>query len=393
MARSVKIVRITTAPISLQMLITGQASFMSQKGLEVHLVSAPGAEWPQVETGDHIFHHQVPMARQISLWQDVKSLWQLYQLFKKIQPQIVHSHTPKAGLLGMIAATLAGVPVRLHTLAGLPLQTAAGIKRRILTWAEQLTYAFAQEVWVNSLQLKKFILSQGMINPKKAHMILGGSSNGINLTQFNPASLATERLKEIAELHGFQPTDFIFLAVGRVVKDKGIVELLAAFSHIHAQFPQAKLCILGPLEQHLDPLPAESITKLTTHPAIVHVHWSNEVAYYMQLAQCLVHASHREGFPNVLLQAGAMHLPIVCSEISGNTDIVTHETEGFTYPVKNTEALQQRMVEVLTQPATAAAKATTLQQKVIHQFERSSFHTAIFERYQYHLTQKNIHVR
>ncbi|TAE14176.1 MAG: glycosyltransferase family 1 protein [Bacteroidetes bacterium] len=393
MAPTVKIVRITTAPISLQMLITGQASFMSEKGLEVHLVSAPGAEWQHVETGNDIYHHVVPMARQISIWQDVQSLWQLYQLLKKIQPQIVHSHTPKAGLLGMIAAKLARVPVRLHTLAGLPLQTTTGIKRRILTWAEELTYAFAQEVWVNSLQLKSFILAQKMIRPSKAFMILGGSSNGINLSQFNPATLAPKRLAEIAQQHGFIPTDFIFLAVGRVVKDKGIVELLAAFKHIHTQFPHTKLCILGPLEQHLDPLPADAITTLTTHPAIVHVHWSNEVAYYMQLAHCLVHASHREGFPNVLLQAGAMNLPIICSEISGNTDIVTQENEGFIYPVKNTKVLQQQMVTVLTQPTLAAAKAATLQQKVIHQFERSSFHTAIFDRYQFHLSQKNIHVR
>lgn len=393
MGKAPTIVRITTAPISLQMLITGQATFMRDNGFEVHLVSAPGSEWQHVEKGEHIYHHQVPMARQISVLQDVKSLWQLYKLFKKIKPAIVHSHTPKAGLLGMMAATFAGVPVRLHTLAGLPLQTTTGVKRFILTQAEKLTYLFSQEVWINSLQLKNFVITEKMIAPKKAHMILGGSSNGINLSQFNPAQLLPNRLQTLATTHGFTANDFIFLAVGRAVKDKGIPELLTAFEKVHQQFPHTKLCVLGPLEQHLDPLSASSMALLQNHPAITHINWSNEVAYYMQLSQCLIHASHREGFPNVLLQAGAMNVPIICSDISGNTDIVTNTEEGFVFPVKNAEFLQSLMVTTVTQRQLALSKAATLREKVIHQFERGKFHTAIFERYQFHLAQKLSHVQ
>jgi len=377
----------------MRLLITGQPHYMQKSGFDVTLVSSEGEEdWAAIPELHRFKVEKINMARQIALVQDVKSLWQLIQLFRKIRPHIVHSHTPKAGLLGMMAAFIAGVPVRIHTLAGLPMMTTTGFKRTILAWAERFTYFFAQQVWVNGKQLKSFVEKEGLLPLRKSFMILNGSSNGIDLSTYHPDALDDERLQALQAQYAFTERKFYFLAVGRVVKDKGIPELLRAFTQVHQQHPHTHLVLLGPLEQHLDPIPEDCLDTLQTHPAITHVHWSNEVAYFMQLCNCFVHASHREGFPNVVLQAGAMGLPIVCSIIPGNTDIVEVADEGYLFEKANEQALLTQMLAVLNKPNEAAKKAQVLQAKVRTKFDRVAVHQAIKAQYIHHLKQQGFDV-
>ncbi len=330
-------------------------------------------------------HHVIPFTRQITLWQDLKCLLSLIRYFRQERPDIVHTHTPKAGLLGMLAAWITRVPVRIHTVAGMPLMVKKGMIRQLLLAMERLTYGAAHQVWPNSKSLYDFILKQGLARASKLQVILKGSSNGIDLSAFQLAALDASRLADLRLQYGLGADDFIFLSVARMVTDKGIPELVRAFQLVN--IPHAKLLLLGSLEQSLDPLPEETLQALSgVDPRIIHVHWSDEVAYFMAMADVLVHPSHREGFPNVLLQAGAMACPVICSDIPGNIDIISHEETGLIFPVKQQVALEQTLEEVHRHYDAAQIRAKRLQEQVFQYYARERFHAEILRQYQVLLT-------
>jgi glycosyltransferase involved in cell wall biosynthesis len=389
--KKIKLVRITTVPLSLRLLITGQPEYMERHGFEVTLISSAGEDWDKMPLRENIVRHKLNMERRIAVKKDVTSLFALIKLLKKIKPDIVHTHTPKAGLLGMTAAWIAGVPIRIHTLAGMPAMTAKGATKKILFQTEKLTYLFSNEVWINSKFLKQYILKHKLIAPQKAHMILNGSSNGIDLKKFNHDSLDEKKREAIRKQFAIQDEDFIFLSVGRMVNDKGINELVSAFEKINQVFRHTRLFLLGPFEK-ADALPNETVEKINCHSAITHIEWSDEVEYFMAEADCFIHASHREGFPNVILQAAAMGLPIICSKIPGNIDIVEHENEGYIYPVKNSKALQEVMEQVLNNRVEVVKRAQNLQQKVFKYYDRVNVQSAIKDRYLELLQKKGIDV-
>lgn len=352
---------------------------MQDHGFEVILVSSEGEDWKKMPHLDRFEHHKLNMERRIAVKNDLRSLIEMVKLLRRLRPDIVHTHTPKAGLIGMMAAWIAGVPTRIHTLAGMPAMTATGTKRKILLEAERMTYKFATEVWINSKFLRQFVLDKKLIDPQKAVMILNGSSNGIDLQRYSKASLNEDRLLEFQQQYSTD-ANFTFLAVGRMVKDKGIIELIEAFDQISQQRKDIRLLLLGPFEQ-ADALPENIIQRINDHPQIQHVSWSDEVEYFMAMADCFVHASHREGFPNVILQAASMGLPVICSDIPGNIDIVEHDNEGYVYPVKNSPALRSAMEQVLNNKEEAGKKARSLQDKVRIYYDRRAVHAAIRDRY------------
>ncbi|MCE7055557.1 glycosyltransferase family 4 protein [Algoriphagus sp. AGSA1] len=376
-----KLIRITTVPISLKLLLAGQMKFMKEQGWDVLMVSADGRELPQVIKAEGVRHEVIPFTRRITPLQDLKCLWQLYQLIKKEQPDIVHTHTPKAGLLGMIAAKFAGVKVRIHTLAGIPYMAAEGGKKGLLEKMEKLTHSYTTHVWPNSKGLKDFVIAHNLCPAEKLTVIGEGSSNGVDLSKFNRGVLKENHL--VAATMRIQPgeDDFIILSVGRLVKDKGIQELVDAFLSSKI-VGKSKLVLLGSFEQDLNPLDAETIKIITDHPRIVQIDWSDHVAHYLALADVLVHPSHREGFPNVLLEAGAMELPVICSDIIGNTDIVTQQKTGLIFPVKNVEILKEAMEFAYVKRDKMAELAANLYQKVCTDYERTRVQKEIFTQYQ-----------
>jgi len=376
-----KLIRITTVPLSLKLLLAGQMKFMNEKGMEILMVSSDGREVSQVLKNEGVKHEVIPFSRQITPIQDIKCLWQLYQLFKREKPDIVHTHTPKAGILGVLAAKLAGVKVRIHTLAGIPYMVAEGGKKGLLEKVEKYTYQYATEVWPNSLGLKNFVLSEKLCSEEKLHIIGKGSSNGVDLEKFNRNALKENHL--VAATMRILPgeNDFVILSVGRLVKDKGIEELVSAFTNSKIE-NKSKLVLLGSFEQDLNPLSPETIQTIADHPRIVHIDWSDHVAHYMALADVLVHPSHREGFPNVLLEAGAMQLPVICSGIIGNTDIITQQKTGLIFPVKDAAVLKEALEFAFVKREKMAQMAITLYEEVILNYGRPKVHQEIYDRYQ-----------
>jgi glycosyltransferase involved in cell wall biosynthesis len=354
---------------------------MKKNGWEVLMVSASGIEVKQVFKQEGVKHKLIPFTRRITPFQDLICILKLFILFLKEKPDIVHTHTPKAGLLGMIAAKLAGVRIRIHTLAGMPAMSASGSRKTfLLKRAERWTYAFATEVWPNSRGLYQFVLDQELTTPSKIKIIGKGSSNGIDLNKYNRASLKENHL--VAATMRIMPgeDDFIILAIGRLVKDKGIEELVSAF--INSKIVgMSKLVLLGAFEQDLNPISQETIQTICEHPKIVQIDWSDHVAHYLALADVLVHPSHREGFPNVLLEAGAMQVPIICSDIIGNTDLVTQQKTGLLFPVKEASVLKEALEFAFVKRDKMAQYASNLYDHIVENFDRNKIHQELLTNY------------
>jgi glycosyltransferase involved in cell wall biosynthesis len=376
-----KLIRVTTVPMALKHLLAGQMRYMKENGFDVIMVSADGKERDDVVNYEGCPHIVIPMTRKITPFADLKSLWQLYKFFKKEKPDIVHSHTPKAGLLSMLAAKFAGVKIRVHTIAGLRFMTSIGFTRKILVAMEKLTASSATHVWPNSFSLLKYIRDNKLVNESKLQVIGKGSSNGINLSRYSVDKLKSERLDEIKKELKYSSENIYLLSVGRIVNDKGINELLNVFSQLYTTNNKLRLVLLGSFEEELDPIPEASKKILKEHPGVIHINWSNEVEYYMHLSALLVHPSYREGFPNVLLQAGAMNRPVVCSIIEGNIDIVEHDKTGLLFKVKNEEDLKEKLTFAINNPELMKQYATALRQKVETCFDQQIVHRAIRDKY------------
>ena len=376
-----KLLRITTAPISLNVLLPGQMKYMREQGFDVLMVSSDGPELANVLEREGCRHHIIPMTRKMSPFTDLRCLWLLYRLFRKEKPDIVHSHTPKAGLLAMLAAKMAGIKIRVHTIAGLRYVTTKGMSRRILIAMEKLTGMAATHVWPNSGSMKTFIEANRLVTPRKLEVIGWGSSNGVNLARYNPAVLKQEKLNEVKGLVKYDPSLFYFLSVGRLVHDKGMDELLLAFARVNALHPHTRLILVGAFEDEVDPVSDKARELINTHPAVIAAGWSNAVEYFMQFANVLVHPSHREGFPNVLMQAGAMGCPIICSSIDGNTDIVRHRETGLLFEVKNEEALFGQMQSAIHEPAALKGMADQLLLQIQTHYDQRVVQSFLHEKY------------
>jgi glycosyltransferase involved in cell wall biosynthesis len=376
-----KLIRITTVPISLKLLLTGQMKYMKERGWEVIMVSADGREVDQTVRNEGVRHEVVPFTRKITPLHDLKCIWLLIQLFKREKPDIVHTHTPKAGLLGMIAANLSGVKIRIHTLAGIPAMAAEGGKKSLLETVEKWTYSNATEIWPNSQGLRKFVVQHGLCPESKLRIVGKGSSNGVDLEKFNRDSLKENHL--VAATMRILPgeDEFIVLSVGRLVKDKGIEELVSAFLNSKI-VNRSKLVLLGAFEQDLDPLSPETIQTIQDHPKIIQIDWTDHVAHYLALADVLVHPSHREGFPNVLLEAGAMQVPVICSDIIGNSDIITQQKTGLIFPVKDAAVLKEALEFAFVKRDKMALYATNLYREIAENYDRKLIQEEIFSNYQ-----------
>ncbi|MFN3999041.1 glycosyltransferase family 4 protein [Algoriphagus sp.] len=376
-----KIIRITTVPLSLKVLLAGQMNYIKAQGWEVIMVSAGGRELNQVIKNEDVRHKVIPFTRKITPLTDLKCIWLLVQLFRKEQPDIVHTHTPKAGLLGMIAANIAGVKIRIHTLAGSPAMVAEGRKKNLLESVEKWTYSNATEVWPNSVGLRKFVIQKGLCSEYKLRVIGNGSSNGVDLKKFNRDSLKENHLVAASMRIKASDDDFIILCVGRQVRDKGIEELVTAFLSSKI-VDKSKLVLLGAFEQDLNPLSSETIKIIQDHPRIVQIDWSDHVAHYLALSDILVHPSHREGFPNVILEAGAMQVPVICSDIIGNTDIITQKKTGLIFPVKNAAILKEALEFAFVKRYKMAEFAANLYDDIINNYDRKFLHNEIFRNYE-----------
>ena len=375
-----KLIRITTVPVSLSVLLKDQLRYMSNH-FELLAVSSPEKILEQVGIREGVRTAPIAMTRAITPIKDIKALWQLYKLLKREKPAIVHTHTPKAGLLGMMASRLAGVPIRMHTVAGLPLMENKGVKRRILDFVERLTYGCATGVYPNSKHLADFILENGYCSPEKMKVLGNGSSNGINTRFFEANEELSKTACELKKKFSLTNKDFVFVFVGRLVKDKGIEELVEAFSSLKEKYPRIKLLLVGPYEPERDPLSPETRKVIETDTSIIHAGFQQDIRPYLMISQALAFPSYREGFPNVPMQAGCFNLPSIVTDINGCNEIIEDGKNGLIIPVKNVKALKQAMETLLTNSTIYLTLQSNARRMIVDRYEQKYLWELLLKEY------------
>lgn len=363
-----KIIRVSTVPESLETFCKGQLKWLSFE-FDIVAVSSPLPQLEIVRKREGVKTIAVPMERHISLLKDLRGLFMLIKVFHKEKPYIVHSMTPKAGLLSMIAAWLCRVPVRMHTYTGLVFPTATGLTQHLLIWMDRLlcfcaTYINPEGKGVER-DLRKF-----KITSKPMHIIGNGNVRGIDADYWNPLSydhIQGDGLITRQKL-GLANDDFIFIFVGRLVGDKGINELVKAFIQLNR--PKAKLLLVGPYESDLDPLHVETVNEIKSNPDIITTGSQRDVRPYYALSDVFVFPSYREGFPNTVLEAGAMGLPCIVTDINGSNEIVIPEENGVIIPKRNEQALLKMMQSMMDDNELRSMMAKKAREMVIDRYEQ-----------------------
>ncbi len=377
-----KIIRVTTVPISLGGLLQGQLKFMSQYYTIIGISSKGGDVLEYVSKKEEVPVIAVEMTRKITPFQDLRAVYQLYKIFRKEKPDVVHSHTPKAGTLSMLAAKLAGVPIRLHTIAGLPLLEAKGAKRLLLDVVEKITYFCATMIYPNSFVLKDIILENKYTKATKLKVIAKGSSNGIDTSFFDSNLYSEKDDKTLRDELGIKDDDFVFVYVGRLVTDKGVNELIKAFKLINAEYTNSKLLLVGPYEKDLDPVLPETEYEIDNNPNVLSTGWQKDVRPYFSISDVLTFPSYREGFPNVVMQAGSMGLPSIVTDINGCNEIVEHMVNGVIIPTKDQESLYTNMKRMIEDKAFLSKLSKRARTMIIDRYERQYVWDALLKEYQ-----------
>lgn len=377
-----KLLRVTTHDISLAGLLRDQLRFLAENGLEVVGVAADTGGLDTVRTREGIRCVDLPMQRNISLLADVKSLWRFVRLIGREKPDIVHANTPKGSLLSMIAARLRRVPVRIYYVTGLRFETTSGLMRFILKTMERITCSCATTVIPEGDGVAR-TLCREHITRKPLKKIHNGNINGIDLGWFDPAIF-----KKAA--HG--PADKVtFIFIGRMVRDKGLAELATAFARLNADFPdKVRLVLVGRFEDQLDPLDDSTRLTLRECPAIEHVGQQADVRPWLAGSDVLVHPSYREGFPNTIIEAGAMGLPVIVSDVNGADEVIEQDINGIIIPRRDSEALYQAMRRLVVETDTRRSMASHAREIIAGKFNRPDIHRALLERYRELLSQANV---
>jgi glycosyltransferase involved in cell wall biosynthesis len=376
-----KLFRITTVPSSLEGLLKGQLSFLNQYYNVTGIADKKEAKsWKIIAEREKIRCYPVSLKREISLLKDICSLLVLYKFFKKEKPDIVHSITPKAGLLSMVAAKMAGVPIRIHTFTGLIFPYKAGNFQKILILMDKILCACATNIYpegrgvLNDLQKFK-------ITDKPLKVIANGNINGIDTHHFNRDLFSLKQRKELKENLRIAETDFVFIFIGRLVKDKGINELIKIFTEINHLYPHTKLLLVGRFERKLDPLFSETENIMHNHPDILQVGEQPDVRPYLAISDIFVFPSYREGFPNVVMEAGAMELPCIVTDINGCNEIIEDGVNGLIIPSKDKESLKEKMLLLLNNSDLRIQLKQKSREMITSRYEQNVLWEALLEEY------------
>lgn len=369
------IIRATTIPRSLGFFEGTMPELL--ESYDVRFLSSPGEEIDELGARFGIKTHTVDMFRRLSPIKDLRSLHRIIKIFRREKPYMVHSMTPKAGLLCMLAAWWTKVPVRVHTFTGLVWPTERGWKRKLLMLTDKITCACASHIIPEGEGVKNDLLNNHLT--KKPIKVLGyGNVKGVDMIRFSRRPEVMEKAKSIIDNNVFT-----FIFVGRIVREKGINELCDAFERLQQQFSNTRLFLVGRVEDDLDPISENAKAIIQNNPSIQAVgpKYGDDLLAYYAASDCFVFPSYREGFPNTVLEAGAMDLPSIVTDINGSREIIIEGENGTIIPSKDSDALFSAMERMILDKQWRNRMITNARKMIMDRFERSFVQKCLIDFY------------
>lgn len=374
------VVHITTVPETL-LFLRGRAKYFEDHGFKTHTIASPGELLKSFSESEDIDVYPVRMYRRITPFQDLVAILKLRRLIRRIQPSIVHAHTPKAGLLGMLAAQLERVPVRIYHVHGLPFLTEAGLKQRLLFSTEKLSSTLANRVLCVSHSVRNIIVTDGICPPSKIKVIHHGSINGVDAdNRFNPDTIDQNLRRKIRNKHSIPNDAFVIGFVGRIVRQKGIIELSESWKYLKSIFPNIYLLMVGPHESK-DSIPESINEELNTDSRVRMIGPDWDSPKFFSAFDLVVLPSYREGLPVVLLEAAAMRLPVVASNIPGCVDAVIDGETGTLIPAQDERALARAIQDYIEMPELREHHGNAGRSMVLQDFRPEDIWASTFQEY------------
>jgi glycosyltransferase involved in cell wall biosynthesis len=377
----VRICRVVTVPITFETLYREQLTFLANQGIDVTLVSSPGARLGEIAKSLNMHYHPIQMARKAEPFHDLHALIALTRLLWRNRFDIVHSSTPKAGLLTALAGVLARVPVHIHTFTGQVWVGMRGVPRNIMKLCDWIIGHLNTQCYADSASQRHFLINERLVAASKLSVLGEGSVSGVELKRFSLKIFGKERVTAMRRELGIAEQSFVILFVGRLTKDKGIRELVAAFRMLQRDRKDVELILVGPFEPERDPLPRETLDELSNNPRIHAVGFSSEPEKYMAVSDVFCLPSYREGFGSVIIEAAAMGLPSVGSKVVGLVDAVVDGETGSLVPTKDVYALKQALLRMLSEPNMRHRMGNAARTRAVRDFDSKIINRLVVEEY------------
>lgn len=386
----IDVLHAVTSSLSL-VLLRGQLSYLRDAGFHPGVLCSSGTDVELMQVREHLQVLTVPMEREISPLRDLISLLRLLPMVRRTHPLISNVGTPKAGLLVGLAARLNRIPCRVYTLRGLRLETARGLKRRILVFTERVSCRCAHRVVCVSPSLRQRAIDLGLVRAEKTLVLGAGSSNGVDADRFEPTPQRMTQAAEIRRQLRIDPGVPVIGYIGRLSRDKGILELLSAFRSLREKFPDARLMLIGQYDEG-DPVPPPIRTAIESDPGITRVPFAHEIAPYYLLMDLFVLPTYREGFPNAVLEAQAAERAVVTTQASGAVDSVVDGITGIVVPIGDAKALVDAIARLLADPEMATRMGRAGRERVKREFRQEDVWEALAALYREMLRQRGLPV-
>lgn len=376
-----KIIRVANVPGALSVILKGQLNYINNKpDFELIGVSTPGDELNILSTQEGINVKGLKMERGISPLKDFVSIINLYFFLLKEKPLIIHSHTPKAGLVSMIAGFLARVPIRIHTFTGLIFPSKKGFFQKVLIFFDKVICFCATNIYPEGAGVRKDLVKYN-ITSKNLKVLANGNINGIDTNYFCLENLDNEEKRLLRLNLSITNNDIVFLFVGRIVKDKGVEELVNAFLKINQKYNQTKLLIVGGFEDNINPVSKMIKYEILNNNKITYVGFQRDVRIFFAMADVFILPSYREGFPNVVLQAGAMELPSIVTDINGSNEIIIDGYNGLIIESQNENELFNAIEKFILDMNLRINKKQKIRENIIQKFNQKEVWTATINEY------------
>lgn len=377
-SKPLSLIHVTTVPLTLRFL-GGHVQYAQRHGLAVDVISSPGEDLDAFAQKYQVRVHAILMTRQITPLRDLRSLYRLSRKIAELKPAIVHAHTPKAGLLAMLAARISGVPVRIFHMHGLPHVTAKGFRRIAATFSTFAACRLATRVFCVSPSIRSLAIAERLCRPDAIMVPASGSIAGVDTEEFSPARAAGGSA-ELRRSLGIPESAFTLGFAGRIAGDKGIGELAEAWSLAAGEDRNLHLVIAGSLEPD-DPPSPQALAELQADDRVHFLGWISEVAAFLGLLDVLVLPSYREGLPVVLIEAGAMAVPVIATDIPGCRDVVVDGITGTLVPPRDARRLAEALLRYIHDPEQAVRHGRAGRERAIEVFQPEAVFTATFAEY------------